>query len=126
MVIPRGAVVKGMLSIPRAELCAADALAKATMQIENDLDKQCNEHLPTICYDKKGQNMQAFSTSPMVENSNQVQSCRCRDEANFGRRFVKVQVANGTGVPETRRTHSTHEHGREGYVNTHSIPHQML
>ena len=38
MVIPRGAIVKGMLSIPRAELSAADALASAVMQVENELD----------------------------------------------------------------------------------------
>ena len=38
MVIPRGNIVKGELSIPRAELCAADALAGAVMQIEQELD----------------------------------------------------------------------------------------
>ena len=37
-VIERGVSVKGKLSIPRAELCAADALAMAMLQVTTDLD----------------------------------------------------------------------------------------
>ncbi len=37
-VLPKGTSVKGQLSIPRAELCAADELAKQVFAIEHQLD----------------------------------------------------------------------------------------
>ena len=37
-VLPKGTSVKGQLSIPRAELCAADELAKQVFEIEKQID----------------------------------------------------------------------------------------
>ena len=37
-VLPKGTSLKGQLSIPRAELCAADELAKQVLQVENEID----------------------------------------------------------------------------------------
>ena len=37
-VLPKGTSIKGQLSIPRAELCAADELAKQVLQVEKEID----------------------------------------------------------------------------------------
>ena len=37
LVLPRGTAIKGQLSIPRAELCAAKLAATTVLQVENDL-----------------------------------------------------------------------------------------
>ena len=46
-VIPRGVYTKGLISIPRAELCAADSLAQAVLQVRTDLKKEIT--LERVC-----------------------------------------------------------------------------
>ena len=47
-VIPKGTSIKGQLSIPRAELCAAELLAKRVQIVENDI--KIENLLPTQYY----------------------------------------------------------------------------
>ena len=47
-VLPKGTGVKGEISIPRAELCAAENLARRVLQIEKDI--QIDNQLPTQYY----------------------------------------------------------------------------
>ena len=60
--IPRGVYTKGLISIPRPELCAADALAQAVLQVLDDLRGEVS--LQDICLFTDSEDVMGWLTNP--------------------------------------------------------------